>query len=501
MAALEPDSVSVPPPPGPAPGPGLRREHFKLISESGFGNPHNNYAHSMAWFRGRLYVGTTRSTFAAIAVNKPRPDLRPWPVESPPTPHDLDRRAEIWAYTPQTKTWECVFKAPFVWGKHKRWAPRYLSYRGMAVFQGASDSAPCLYVSTWSPIVTDPPDILRSEDGVHFAPAPRPPWDESVRSFRTLQPFKGRIHTTPTGSNKGDGQAQECVGSESTIYATDDIAKGVWMPASLDGFGDPANVTVFEMGTFGDRLYAGTVNPSRGFELWRTDGGDRLPYRWTRVLQRGAWRGQHNELALSMCEFNGALYIGTAIVNGGYHRRAGIGPAASEVLRVWPDDSWDLIVGQPRNTPDGLKVPLSGYLAGFDNIFCGYIWRMTVHEGWLYVGTYSWANLLPYVPMHAWPSDVLTLLRRWGFAEINRMYGGCSLWRSRDGEQFELVTRSGFGNKYNWGIRNFASTPHGLFVGTANVYGPELAVERNGQWRYVHNGRGGLEIFHGQHAA
>ncbi len=480
---------------------GLKRNDFQLICESGFGDPHNNYAHSMAWFKGRLYVGTTRSTFASMRINRPLPDFAPWPVECTDTPYDIDRRAQIWAYDPQTREWELVYIAPWVWGKNGRWVPRYVSFRGMAVFQGQSDSEPCLYVSTWAPIVTDSPDILRSVDGVDFGVAPRPPWDESVRSFRTLQVFKGRVHTTPTGSNRGDGQAQECVGSESTIYATSDIASGKWEPASLDGFGDPSNVTVFEMGTFGDRLYAGTVNPAKGFELWRTDGGDTLPYRWTRVLQHGAWRGNHNELVLSMCEFNGALYVGSAIVNGGFHRRFGIGPAAAEVLRVWPDDSWDLIVGQPRHTPDGMKVPLSGFQAGFDNFFAGYIWRMVVHEGWLYVGSFSWANLLPYVPVHAWPSDVLTLLRRWGIEELNRRYGGCALWRTRDGEQFELVTRSGFGNKYNWGIRNFASTPAGLFVGTANVFGPRIGAERDGHWGYVNNPRGGLEIYLGQHAA
>lgn len=480
---------------------GLRGEDFRLICESGFGDGLNGYAHSMAWFEGRLFIGTTRGTFAMMKVNKPLPDWSPWPVESPDNPYDVDRRAEIWAYSPDTQTWQLAYRAPWVWGKNRRPVPRYVGYRGMVVFQGRSDDRPCLYVSTWSPLATDPPDILRSENGVNFAPVPRPPWDTSVRSFRTLQPFAGRVHTTPTGSNTGDGRAQECVGSESTIYASDDVQKAIWTPASADGFGDPTNLTVFEMGTFNGQLYAGTVNPEKGMEVWRTDSCETLPYRWKRVLRHGAWRGPHNELALSMCAFKGALYVGTAIVNGGYHRRHAIGPAAAELIRIWPDDSWELVVGHSRLTPEGLKYPLSGHAPGFDNMFAGYIWRMVEHAGWLYVGTYSWANLIPYFPQHAWPGDVLTLIRRWGAEELNRLYGGCQLWRSRDGVHFEAVTRSGFGNKYNWGIRNFASTPQGLFVATSNVFGPRMAVERNGDWRYVDNPRGGLEVYLGHRPA
>ncbi len=478
---------------------GLGTDDFRLICESGFGDGHNGYAHSIAWFEGRLYIGTTRATFTMLKVNLPRPDWKPWPVESPDDREAIDRRAEIWCYDPAAQSWTMLFKAPWVEGKQGGRVPRYVGLRGMVVFQGASDAKPCLYVSTWSPITTDPPDILRCENGTDFIAVPRPPWDESVRSFRTLQPFRGRVHTTPTGSNTGDGQAQECIGSESTIYASSDVQNAIWEPASADGFGDPSNTTVFEMATFNGQLYAGTVNPDRGMEVWRTDGdSDTLPYRWKRVLSHGAWRGKHNELCLSMCEFKGALYIGTAIVNGGYHRRFQIGPAAAELLRIWPDDSWDLLVGHSRLTPDGLRYPLSGYAPGFDNMFGGYIWRMAEHAGHLYIGTYCWINMLPYFPRHAWPSDVLTLLRRLGPEELNRLYGGCDLWRTADGVHFEPVTRSGFGNKYNWGIRNFASSPHGLFVATSNVFGPRLAVERNAQWRYEDNPRGGLEVYLGQ---
>ena len=40
------------------------------------------------------------------------------------------------------------------------------------------------------------------------------------------------------------------------------------------------------------------------------------------------------------------------------------------------------------------------------------------------------------------------------------------------------------------------STPIGLFVGTANPFGPEVAVQLRGRLVYVPNPRGGAEVWH-----
>lgn len=496
-------SAAEPSPPAASGGDerGLEAADFRMINRSGFGDGLNSYAHSMAWFEGRLYVGTTRGVLQMNRCNAPTPNMVPWPTDWKADVYDYDRRAEIWRYDPRSGEWTLVYRAAWVDGIQGRPVPRYIGFRGMAVFRGASDTKPCLYVSTWAPArAPEPPDILRCEDGDHFHSVARPPFGPQVRSFRTLQPFGGRIHTTPTSSTavvKGVARAQDSVGSESTIYCTDDIAGARWTAANVEGFGERANITVFEMVEYQGRLYAGTVNP-RGMQLWRTeDGSDAPPYRWKKVLDKGAWRGPHNEAVASLCVFKGVLYVGTGIANGGFHRQFQIGPAASEMIRVYPDDSWDLLAGQPRITPQGIKTPLSGYGAGFDNIFNGYIWRMAEHAGWLYVGTFSWANALPYIPLNTWPEDVLVLIERWGLDRLNRDMGGFDLWRTADGVRWENVTRSGFDNQYNWGVRNFASTPYGLFLGTANPYGPQIAIQRKGRWQLVDNPRGGCEVFLG----
>ena len=52
---------------------------------------------------------------------------------------------------------------------------------------------------------------------------------------------------------------------------------------------------------------------------------------------------------------------------------------------------------------------------------------------------------------------------------------GFDLLKTADGENFELVTDSGFNDKYNYGGRSILATDYGLFVGTANpFYGTQL---------------------------
>ena len=51
------------------------------------------------------------------------------------------------------------------------------------------------------------------------------------------------------------------------------------------------------------------------------------------------------------------------------------------------------------------------------------------------------------------PSDVRFLARGQGY-----------------GVTFTPITTTGFGDKYNFGVRTMAATPYGLFLGTANYY-------------------------------
>lgn len=456
----------------------------------------------MAWFKDHLYVGTTRANLCMIKANNP-PDFKFWPTKCPEDVYDLDRRAQIWRYNPRSGTWQHVFTSPTVVGRDGKQAPRDIGYRAMTVFQGASDPAPALYVCTWSPSKAERlPLILRSMNGMDFDAVPIPTSDLSLNTFRTLLAYNGRLYTSPTGRTLGwKGStyqgAQVNASGAAIVFENPDPVSRMWRAISMNGFGDADNLTVFEMAGFNGFLYAGTLNPISGLQVWKAKVDGRPTYRWIRVLTCGADRGKSNESALSMCVFDDALYIGTGIQNGGYDRTYKIGPAAAEILRIYPDDTWDLVVGVSRYTTDGYKVPLSGLGPGFNNFFNGYLWRMAVHEGWLYAGTYDWSIFLPYVRTATWPRRLRTVVEGIGINKIIGRTGGFDLWRSPNGVDWTPVTVNGFGNRYNYGARTMFSTPAGLFIGTANPFGPEVADLTSNEWSYAPNPLGGLEVWLG----
>jgi SAM-dependent methyltransferase len=201
---------------------------------------------------------------------------------------------------------------------------------------------------------------------------------------------------------------------------------------------------------------------------------------------------------MKMFPFKDALYIGSGIRRGGFDREFEIGPAAGEVIRINADDSWDLIVGTPRLTPDGAKSPLSGLGPGFNNPFSGYIWSMAEYDGHLFVGTYDSSVFLSFVDLERVPPKKRRLLERLGIDNIVAQEGGFDLWSSADGVDWRPVSVNGFGNPYNYGVRNMVGNQHGLFVGAANPFGPTVAARGAKGWIYAANPNGGLEVWRGQ---
>jgi hypothetical protein len=65
---------------------GLDLRHFRRIGEWGLGDPDNSYAHSFAWFKGCLYVGTSRNSLCMVKRRgriAPPPEMECWPCRSP----------------------------------------------------------------------------------------------------------------------------------------------------------------------------------------------------------------------------------------------------------------------------------------------------------------------------------------------------------------------------------------------------------------------------------
>lgn len=516
-------------------GAALRIGNFAQIGGRGLGDGHNSYAYSAAWFRDHLYIGSNRDALAMLNYSAPfkfsisgdgtaaqprshfqegkanrarsaeeiTPDLQIWPVPVPEDYEELDRQGEIWRYSPEKQEWRRVYRAPLTEGSNGKEVPLAYGFRNMCVFQGRGDREPALYTVPMCGRFTPGPVMLRSEDGESFEPLDSSRHALSGRgigSYRGIVSFKGRLFVAPSGSHKG-GAHYVNMAPDTAILCTDDPIRGEWAESSPRAFGDPTNMGAMDMAVCGDHLYVGTVNVERGCQLWKTDGEGPPPHRWTKVLDNGADRGPFNQVVLCFSEFQGSLYLGTAIQNGGFDRIHNVGPAAAEVLRIHPDDSWDLVVGQARLSRSALKTPRSGMGPGFDNPFCGYIWRMCSHEGALYVGTYDSSIFLNYSDRARWDSRAQRIVDEASLDRFLQGRGGCELWCSTDGDNWSPVTRNGFGAPFNIGVRALLSTPIGLVVGTANPFGPQAAVRGPSGWRFEENRRGGFEVWLGQPAA
>ncbi len=478
--------------------PGLVKADFAPIGRNGLGDKLNAYPHSMAWFNNRLIVGTTRSNLCLFKISKIRKNIENWPVDCPEYIFDQDMRAQIWHYDPthhdsgENAGWTMAARAPWIDAKGER-LPRELGYRGMCVFQGKSDDAPHLYVSTYTPARGQGTRILRSPDGVDFAEIPMPEgFGSDIITLRLVVPFKGRLFTSPTGKAEGNPN----MSGNAVIFATDDPVSGNWQVVNTPGFGDPGNIGVFEMIDAGDYLYAGTGNLS-GFQIWRTRAEGPPPFKWQQVIEKGGYRGALNQGAASLCAHDGMVYVGSGIQHGGIDQMTGVGIGGPELIRIHPDGSWDMIIGRERPTPVGLKSPLSGFSPGFDSLFTGYFWRMASHDGWLYLGTFDWAVMMRFADRGKWPAPFRRMVDRIGLEKVIDMFGGADLYRSRDGENWLPVTVNGFGNAYNYGVRTLQSTPFGLAAGFVNPFGPRVGSWEDGEFRYRDNPDGGMEIWLG----
>jgi hypothetical protein len=485
---------------------GLSAHDFKCVAQGGMGDGHNNYAHSMRWFEGKLYLGTTRQNLCMLKLQSAygSAPMSTWPIECPDNMDDLyklDRRAQIWAYDPVPGTWEMVHRAPLVEGNvNNEPVAREIGYRSMQIFQGESDPKPALYVAAWASGRAPGGHIIRTYDGRTFERVSRYGiLEQRVAATRSLTAFAGRFFFSPTARRGTDGGQQNTAGLP-LVYETRDVAGEKWVEVSEPGFGDAGNLGIFSLIADDNRLYAGTFNLD-GLQVWASDCRGQPPYKWDKLIDKGAARGRLNQVVASMIPFNGAIYVGTGIQGGGHDRVNNVGPAPAELLRINSDDTWDLIVGDSRADGEKDREPLSGLRAGFGNFFNGYLWTLGSHDGWLYAGTYDWSVMLRWGSPRETAPKVVRFFELLDREIVIGNEGGADLWRSRDGENWMPVTRQCFGNPYNIGIRNLVSTPHGLFVGTANFFGPRVAVLHGSEWVYEDNPRGGLEVWLGNSGA
>ena len=424
------------------------------IARNGFGDARNSYAWSMAWFRGALYVGTARSAMcvenATIAYYLPDAGFyrrEPAPgVDCPPTIHAADLRAEIWRYEPTPGRWTRVYRSPRVRNPRARGrlVARDIGYRGMLV-RTEQGGRKALYVAALSPdeFIPElrrprPARILRTTDGEHFRPLrARPPVIRTYLGpyrpvgFRALAAVGRSLYVTASAGLTGDGVILRVRHPDGRSPSFEQVS--------------PSRLAVFELASFGGRLYAGTGDRDSGYGVWRADPA--RPRRWEPVVIGGAGRGATITSVLSMTPYRGRLYIGASgWLNSLF--------PASELIRVARDGRWDLVVGNPRRDADGvLRSPLSGLPDGFGNPFNHHFWRMETFRGALLLGTNDWSWSLRGAP---------------GIPDQLRSEFGFDLYGTCNGSKWWVATRDGFGRDDDFGVRTMAASGAGLFIGTTN---------------------------------
>jgi hypothetical protein len=435
-------------------------EFSDKVATQGFGDRQNSQPWAMTWWNGKLYVGTGRASYCVQQATAQLyyPDRRFYPtrekdIACTKDARDLPLQAEIWQWTPPTTdppgpgTWKRVYQAPNdvpIQGTDpQKYTARDIGYRGMLGFTEA-DGTQALYVSGDStrgglpggvgfdgPV--PPPRILRSTDGENFKEVPFNPdvtlGSPIIAGFRSLKSYKGKLYVVGSIGQLGHGIILESAHPE------------------LGEFRQigPTGKTFFEIETYNGFLWAGTgVNPSQDstpFSLLKTDATGE-PYTFTPVIPPGAFAKKPSSTVISLNAFNGRLYVGTD----------------RELLRVNPDDTWDLVVGVSRKAPDGRLIQaLSGFDNGFDNAFNIHMWRLGSYLPpggripYLYVGTQDqstkWRAFKPLAP---------------GL--------GFDLYATADGWHYTAVTLTGLGDPFNSGLRNFAATTSGFFMGSHNPY-------------------------------
>lgn len=423
---------------------------FELAAPSGFGDRHNTTAWSMQWWQGRLYVGTLRhfACWRAAMWASANPALADtfYPPQSThaecsPDVNDLPTQAEIWRWTPETDLWERVYQSPLdvpVPGVPGQFVARDVGFRGMLVFREA-DNRETLYVTGVSPremygnsLALPPPRLLASRDGETFTAVPQTAGtflgDLPNTGLRTGTIYRGRLYLT-NGSARGEGTLIEAANPAQG----NDAFRAVLPPERV----------VWDAVAFNDALYIGLVANS-GFSVVRTTAEGTPPYNLTTVIPFGGYLPDPSQSIVSFQVFNDQLYVGT------------YDPA--ELYRINPDDSWELLVGTARQTPQGWLAPRSGLDAGFGWPFNIQVYRMHVYEEQLYIGTLDISR------------DITDIAPNPGLDALLRHHYGFDLYRTRDGVTFETLTVDGFGDEFQIAVRTFADTPQGLFMGTGSYW-------------------------------
>ena len=234
-----------------------------------------------------------------------------------------------------------------------------------------------------------------------------------------------------------------------------------WLPVILDGFGDSNNAEIFRMAILSGKLCASTwANVGHGSEIWCSVSGD--PSTWVREVSAGI-NNPNNDAILSMIEFGGAQFAGTAnsITGGEIYRRVGAGgwtqintttfndPGVSAITAFASFKTY-LYVATNHNEGAGMQVWRCKLCTGSD-------WQEVEANGFGNINNRRMSSLV------ATPTAM--------YAAVGNMDTGLEIWKTVDGLHWIQVSVDGLGsssnNRFYWN-NDLIAVGSTLYLGTIN---------------------------------
>jgi hypothetical protein len=461
----------------------------------------NSYPWSMTMFNGDLYVGTGRlgCTSAVMSLmsgpmaggggvampgGTPPPKLSEFLNADRKSVSDGAKfeafnaasRAEIWRY--HLGAWQRVFQAPLIDSYMMKppqagqaqpmpyQAAAITGFRGMAVLTDKTGRRTLYAAAGGFTFAAKQPLLMCSTDGLTWTPVYAPA--EVGRESRALYAHHGKLYVGVGYSGLG---APVAAGAWASGEPTDPKSwtKVIDFPSL-----DETNTNVVSFATFAGHLYAGTENKT-GYQVWRSTAVDPMGNEdWKQVVTGGAGVAM-NEWAGTMRVFDGRLYVGSMHVPGvsGSTEVKGF-----DLIRISARDTWELVIGTTRTavTSRGARTmtPASGQPSGMGNPLNLYCWSLAVQNGRLYLGTFDLTTMLKFAD----PSgQQIAAMLKLPLEQVQALFAtaGADLYVTRDGDSWQTITKTGFGNQFDYGFRNTVATPSGLYFGMSNpFYGCEL---------------------------
>lgn len=424
----------------------------------------NNYAWSIGQLDQYIYVGTGKNVAYNI-LNSISPEIIT-PISV--TPAVVNNSPEIWRYKRNDSlTWEKVYSVP-----------NYLQISGLRfiISHKPFNGNNCLYASSYGGNLK----IFKSSNGVNWFPLS----DRILKgtSSRAMISHKGKLYIATIDEKNPS--------STPNLYSSTDPEFYPWEPLIdtknplYDKSKNP-NGSISEMIVFNDKIYVSTNNPD-GVQVWRTNGSTPKLNDWTLIVDNG-FGDATNQYTLSMGIYKNYLYV-SATKKLPF---AWIIPMGCDIIRIAPNDNWQLVIGDkaiiPSSPSKGIRGnSLSGLNSGFSNPFNVYAWQIKEYHGKLLISTFD-TSINMEVILETLITNRTEIENKIGTVTTNsiiKIYQsivsqlnsigypfGFDLYESTDGINFTPIFLNGLASRYNYGGRTlFVDSSNILYIGTANPF-------------------------------